>query len=81
MPRYLFLVIVPKSAGTYSEILTDGMLLRHQAFYVSLREKAPIQEPSRGRRRAVHVPIGNVLTVGTLLALMHPGLVAHGGER
>ena len=81
VPRYLFLVIVPKSAGTYSEILTDGMLLRHQAFYVSLREKAPIQEPSRGRHRAVHVPIGNVLTVGTLLALMHPGLVAHGGER
>src|SRR4051794_11999548 len=31
VPRYLFLVIVPPDARTYSEILTDGMLLRHQA--------------------------------------------------
>lgn len=43
--------------------------------------KTLYKEPKQGRRRAVQVPIGNVLTVGTLLGLMDPGLVAHGGER
>ena len=81
VPRYLFLVIVPKNTRTYSEILTDGMLLRDKVFYVSLREEALIQEPSKERRRVVHVPLGNVLTVRTLLTLMHPGLAAYGGER
>jgi hypothetical protein len=81
VPRYLFLVVVPKSADTYTEVLTDGMLLRYQGFYVSLRHESLIAEPSRKRRRVVHVPIGNVLTSGTLRALMHPGLGAHGGTR
>ena len=81
VPRYLFLVIVPESADTYAEIFTDGMLLRYQGFYVSLRDEPVIEAPRREHRRVVHVPIGNVLTSGTLRALMHPELAAYRGGR
>lgn len=81
VPRYLFLVVVPKIVQTFSEVLTEGMLLRYQAYYVSLREQAPIPEPSPRRKHMVDVPIGNVLTVSTLLALMNPGLATPGGGR
>src|ERR1035438_10802404 len=73
VPRYLFLVIVPENADTYAEIFTDGMLLRYQGFYVSLRDEPVIQAPSRKRRRVVHVPIGNVLTSGTLAGCVGTG--------
>jgi hypothetical protein len=78
IPRYLFLVIVPKKSDTYTEILAEGMLLRYQGFYVSLREEPLIQWPSRDRHHIVHVPIGNVLTAGTLRALIHPDLTGQG---
>jgi Domain of unknown function (DUF4365) len=72
VPRYLFLVVVPDDPGQYSEITADGMLLRYQGFYISLREQALFSEPSSARRRTVHVPIGNILTVRTLQTLMLP---------
>jgi hypothetical protein len=77
-PRYLFLVVVPKKNIRYAEISPEGMLLRYQGYYVSLRDEALIQQPSRNRRRVVHVPVGNVLTTGTLRGLMHPDLAGHG---
>lgn len=75
VPRFLFLVIVPPDADEYSDIRMDGMLLRYQSFYVSLREEETIAEPSRDRRRVVHVPIGNVLTTRSLRNLLHLGAV------
>jgi Domain of unknown function (DUF4365) len=81
VPRYLFLVVVPQSAAAYSEVMTDGMLLRYQAFYASLRSEDPIKEPSGKRRRTVRVPIGNILTVGTLHALIHSDLSSCEGVR
>jgi Domain of unknown function (DUF4365) len=79
VPRYLFLVIVPPDAHAYSELLTNGMLLRYQAFHASLQGEIPITHPLQQRRRSVQVPVGNVLTVRSLLTLMHPAL--SGGER
>jgi hypothetical protein len=81
VPRYLFLVIVPESVDTYAEIFTDGMLLRYQGFYVSLTDEPVIEAPRREHRRVVHVPIGNVLTSGTLRALMHLELAVYRGGR
>ncbi|MGD0557880.1 MAG: DUF4365 domain-containing protein [Streptosporangiaceae bacterium] len=81
VPRYLFLVIVPKSSDTYSEVRTDGMLLRHQGFYLSLRDETVIRDPSRQSHRPVKVPVGNVLTVGSLRGLMDARLAAVGGAR
>jgi hypothetical protein len=78
VPRYLFLVVVPRSAAAYSEVLADGMLLRYQAFYASLRSEDPVKEPSGKRHRVVQVPIGNVLTVGALRTLMHNDLPPYG---
>jgi hypothetical protein len=81
VPRYLFLVVVPTDAGDYSEVYTDGMLLRYQGFYLSLRDETPIPEPSRNRHRTVEVPIGNVLTVRSLRTLLHPDLAVPRGAR
>jgi hypothetical protein len=70
VPRYLFLGVVPDDPDQYAEISPGGMLLRFQGYYLSLSEEVPIDNPKSDRKRAVHVPIGNVLTVRTLLALM-----------
>jgi hypothetical protein len=80
-PRYLFLVVVPKKNFQYAEISPEGMLLRYQGYYVSFRDEALIQQPNGDRRRVVHVPVGNVLTTGTLRGLMHPDLAGHGVPR
>jgi hypothetical protein len=72
VPRYLFLVVVPDDPRQYAEISADGMLLRFQGYYLSLSEETLIDNPNSNRKRAVHVPIGNVLTVRTLLTLMFP---------
>ena len=80
IPRYLFLVVVPRNVASYSEVLADGMLLRYQAFYTSLRSEDPVEEPNEKRHRVVQVPIGNVLTDGTLRTLMHNDLPAYGGR-
>ena len=73
IPRYLFLVVVPPDPGAYSDVLTDGLLLRYQGYYTSLRDQDPIAAPNGRRRRTVHVPVANVLTVRSLRALMIPG--------
>lgn len=72
VPRYLFLVIVPNDPDRYADISPDGMLLRFQGYYLSLREEALIDNPNSNRKRLVHVPIGNILTVRTLRTLVFP---------
>ncbi len=72
VPRYLFLVVVPDDPDQYSQISADGMLLRYQGYYLSLREEALVSEASPARRRTVYVPIGNILTVRSLRTLMLP---------
>jgi Domain of unknown function (DUF4365) len=81
VPRYLFLVNVPPKADNYATVLTDGLLLRYQAFYTSLRDNELIADPSTRRRRMVEVPVGNVLTVRTLQGLLQPGAAVVGGTR
>jgi hypothetical protein len=78
VPRYLFLVVVPKSQDLYAEMLTDGMLLRYQSYYVSLRDEPLVEHPSQNRKLIVPVPIGNVLTTKTLRTLTHPNLGKRG---
>lgn len=74
VPRYLFLVTVPPDREIYSEIRTDGMLLRYQGYYLSLRDEAPTENPRTDKRHLVRVPIGNVLTVRSLRGLLHAEL-------
>lgn len=77
-PRYLFLVVVPESRDLYTEMLTDGMLLRYQSYYASFRDSPLIECPSKDRHLTVSVPIGNVLTARTLRTLTHPTLGRRG---
>jgi hypothetical protein len=74
VPRYLFLVTVPPDREIYSEILTDGMLLRYQGYFLSLSDETPTENPHTDKRHPVRVPLGNVLTVRTLRGLLHADL-------
>lgn len=72
VPRYLFLLPVPIDHKEYARFEPGGMTLRHLAYYLSLEDEPPITDPSPSRRRKVRVPVGNVLTVRSLLRLFEP---------
>jgi hypothetical protein len=72
VPRYLFLLPVPIDRKEYARFEPGGMTLRHLAYYLSLEDEPPITGPSPTRRRKVRVPVGNVLTVRSLLRLFEP---------
>jgi hypothetical protein len=69
VPRYLFLICVPSDPLEYATFRSEGVLLRHLGYYVSLRCEAQIAEPDRQRSRPVMVPISNVLTAHELRRL------------
>jgi hypothetical protein len=69
VPRFLFVICVPADNQRYVTSLTDGILLHHLGYFVSLRSEQPIADPDRRRRRTVKVPIANVLTAPTLRRL------------
>jgi hypothetical protein len=75
VPRYLFLIVVPSDARDYVYFSPDDMRLNHLGYFLSLAEESLIEHPRNDRHPAVRVPIGNVLTVRSLLALIHPGLL------
>jgi hypothetical protein len=68
--RYLFLIIVPKRPEEYAALNTGGLLLRDVGYYVSLRDRTPVDDPSSDKRIRVTVPTANVLTVTTLRQLI-----------
>ncbi|MEU4220883.1 DUF4365 domain-containing protein [Actinoplanes sp. NPDC026623] len=67
--RYLFVICVPTKRHLYTSSLTDGVMLRHLGYYLSLEAEQPIAEPDRARKRTVRVPLANVLTAATLRQL------------
>jgi hypothetical protein len=69
VPRFLFVVCVPTDKQRYAASITDGVLLRHLGYFVSLRADQPITNPDRSRRRPVIVPTANVLTATALRRL------------
>jgi hypothetical protein len=79
VPRYLFLVVVPPESKRYVNMWTDGMLLQHLAYFQSFQSELPVERPETSRRRPVRVPVSNLLTVRSLLSLVHPGL-PYGGR-
>ena len=80
IPRYLFLILVPSDQHTYVSFETEGMFLRHLGYYLSLQNQPRIERPDNTRRRAVRVPMSNVLTVRSLLNLVHPALAPVGSQ-
>jgi hypothetical protein len=69
VPRFLFVICVPTDNQHYSVPTTDGVLLQHLGYFVSLRSEKPIAEPDRRRKCSVRVPTANVLTASTLRRL------------
>jgi hypothetical protein len=67
--RYLFVICVPAESRLYASSLTDGVMLRHLGYYVSLETEMPIAEPDRSHKRPVRIPTANVLTATTLRRL------------
>lgn len=79
VPRFLFLIAVPQRADQYAQFTPEDMRLRHLGYFLSLRSQAPVAQPDRSRHRSVRVPLGNVLTVESLLRLVHPDLTGPAG--
>jgi len=75
IPRYLFLLPVPIDSKQYARFEPSGMMLQHLAYYLSLENEPLIIDPSPTRRRKVRVPVGNVLTIRSLLLLFEPAPV------
>jgi hypothetical protein len=69
VPRFLFVICVPAHNQGYAATMTDGVLLRHLGYFVSLRADEPITAPDRRRKRPVKVPTANVLTASALRRL------------
>ncbi|WP_326835836.1 DUF4365 domain-containing protein [Amycolatopsis rhabdoformis] len=69
IPRFLFVICVPPDSGSYASSLTEGVLLRHLGYFVSLHAEQPIANPDKNKKRPVRVPTANVLTAATLRRL------------
>jgi Domain of unknown function (DUF4365) len=69
VPRFLFVICVPADSQRYAACMTDGVMLRHLGYFVSLRSEEPITDPDRHRKRPVKVPLANVLTAAALRRL------------
>jgi hypothetical protein len=76
VPRYLFIVHVPRETDRYADLSTSGLLLRHIGYYMSLSELGPLPSPDRNHRIRVKIPVSNVLTVASLLALVTGNAIA-----
>ena len=70
VPRYLFVVTVPRDADKYADLFTKGMLLRNIGYFLSLHDREPLATPDRSRRIRVKIPVANVLTVAALRSLV-----------
>jgi hypothetical protein len=69
---------VPTDHRAFVTFGTEGMVLRHLGYYLSLEGEPRIERPDNSRRRPVRVPMSNVLTARSLLWLVHPSLAGTG---
>ncbi|WP_019931081.1 DUF4365 domain-containing protein [Nocardia sp. BMG111209] len=75
VPRYLFVVHVPRSSTNYADLSTFGLLLRHIGYYVSLSDLSPLPSSRRDRHIRVKLPMSNVLTAESLRGLVLGNIV------
>jgi hypothetical protein len=69
IPRFLFVVVVPRDVGAYTYADDNLLKLNRAAYWVSLQERKPPAMPRCDRRVTVPVPRKNLLTAGTLRQL------------
>lgn len=69
VPRFLFIICVPVDYQRYAESMTEGVMLHHLGYFVSLSAEEPFVNPDRRRTKPVRVPTANVLTAAALRRL------------
>ncbi len=75
VPRYLFVVHVPPNSALYADLSTNGLLLRHIGYYVSLSDRQPLPTADPNRHIRVKIPLTNVLTADSLRRLVTGNVV------
>jgi hypothetical protein len=70
VPRFLFVVTVPREPDEYTDVYTSGLLLRNIGYYLSLQDRPPLDVPETRSRVRVRVPAANVLSVAALRRLV-----------
>ena len=75
VPRFLFLLIVPRDVRDYAAADPHCLKLSHAGYWVSLMNRTRIASPSSQATVTVDVPKMNLLTVNALLGLIDPVLV------
>lgn len=78
-PRYLILVIVPDDPAEYAEGEQGRLILRHSAYWLSLRHRSEVDERQQGSV-GVDVPRRNLLTADSLLELINSAGADEGGS-
>ncbi len=71
IPRFLFLVVVPKDAGAWIEATHEGLLLRHAAYWACFHDEDLTDRPAN-HKLTVSVPKANLLTTDSLHDLFGP---------
>lgn len=66
VPRFLFVICVPRDHQSYAVLSSEGVMLQRLGYFISLETETPIENPDRRRRRTVRLPLGNVLTTSSL---------------
>ena len=69
LPRFLILVIVPKSHHQYAVAQPSQLVLNHSAYWASLQHLSRI-DPTTQTRVTVHIPRANLVTTQSLWSLM-----------
>lgn len=70
MPRFLFLVLAPPDASTWSHATEYRLRLRNAAYWLCLHDQEPLPPPENKSKtdstRTVYIPRANLLTADSL---------------
>lgn len=69
LPRFLVLVVVPEEPGQFATGEHSRLVLRHSAYWVSLRSFSRLDTATK-KKVTVKVPKANLLTTSSLLGLL-----------
>lgn len=72
VPRFLFLVVVPRDPARWLDTFDDRFVARHAAYWACLHDREPVSERPPDSTVTVSVPTANRLDVPALHGLFAP---------
>jgi hypothetical protein len=69
VPRFLFLVVVPRDSSAWTDITPDRLILRHAAYWACFHDALPLPGRNRSSTYTVRVPRENLLDIRALHGL------------